>query len=296
MRIGGLASGMDIDKLVNKLMKAERMPLDQMQQESTTLTWKRDAFRDVNKKLLELNDMMLNMKLDRTYNSKSVSSSNESAVTATASTGVPDGGYNIEVDQLASNAINMSQSIIDVDPDKTFKALKEEGKDLGVLGDFTFHTYNEDGTRNEHTYTISEDDTLNSVLKRINDDNNNVRALFDTNTDRVIMETTRTGNYNQSNEFLGAEIGFTNDSTNFKTDNGFLMDVLNLKMAKRNEADNAWVSMESGGEDAKFKYNGVDMTSHNNSYELGGVNFQFKGVGTANLSVTNNDEEHLIPS
>ena len=28
MRVGGLASGMDIDALVEKLMKAERMPLD----------------------------------------------------------------------------------------------------------------------------------------------------------------------------------------------------------------------------------------------------------------------------
>ena len=32
MRIGGLASGMDIDTLVGDLMKAERIPLDKIKQ------------------------------------------------------------------------------------------------------------------------------------------------------------------------------------------------------------------------------------------------------------------------
>ena len=54
MRVGGLATGMDIEAMVNKLMEAERMPLDRMEQDRTLLTWKRDAFRDVNRSLLEL--------------------------------------------------------------------------------------------------------------------------------------------------------------------------------------------------------------------------------------------------
>ncbi|MDY0393232.1 flagellar cap protein FliD N-terminal domain-containing protein [Virgibacillus halophilus] len=70
MRIGGLATGMDIDELVNKLMTAERVPLNKMQQNQTTLTWQRDAFRDVNKTLKELDDMMLDMKLSKAYNTK----------------------------------------------------------------------------------------------------------------------------------------------------------------------------------------------------------------------------------
>lgn len=34
VRIGGLASGMDIDQIVSDLMKAERMPLDKIKQKS----------------------------------------------------------------------------------------------------------------------------------------------------------------------------------------------------------------------------------------------------------------------
>ncbi|SDQ25297.1 flagellar hook-associated protein 2 [Virgibacillus salinus] len=264
MRIGGLATGMDIDSLVNKLMKAERMPLDRMQQESTTLTWKRDAFRDINKKLLELDDMMLNMKLDRTYNSKSVSSSDESSVTATASTGVSDGNYSIEVEKLASSETVIGEQI-DID---TTKTLEEQGI---VPGEISFNTYTEDGNTETHTISVDSNDTLQDVLKKITDDDNNVRAFYDSNTKKVIMETTRTGKYNINGN---KEIDFSTDS--------FLNDTLKLGAG--------YASQETGGEDAQFNYNGVGMTSHNNSYDLGGINFQFKGVGTANLSVTNNDE------
>ena len=51
MRIGGLASGMDIDSLVEKLMTAEKAPLNKLYQRKQTYEWQRDAYRDVNKQL-----------------------------------------------------------------------------------------------------------------------------------------------------------------------------------------------------------------------------------------------------
>ncbi|MFC4557520.1 flagellar hook-associated protein 2 [Virgibacillus kekensis] len=289
MRIGGLATGMDIDSLVSKLMKAERMPLDRMEQEKISLTWKRDAFRDINKSLLELDEMILNMKMSSTYNSKSVSSTQESAITATGTSTATNGTYRIQVDQLASSAINMSDSPIGIEADKTFGDLLAEGKvTQSQLGEFEFFTFDKAGNKQRHAITVSETDTLNDVMKRITEKDNNVRAFYDSNTQKVIMETTRTGNYNTSSEFLGAEIGF--DST---TDSAFLRDVLNLKNGVQ-QTDGTWDPAEKGGKDAEFYYNGLTekMTSHNNSYKLGEVTFQFKNVteGQASLTVTNNVE------
>src|SRR5699024_8544818 len=116
MRIGGLANGMDNDELVEKLMSAERIPLNRMQQDKTTLTWKRDAFRDINKSLLELDNMMLPMRKGSTYNSKSVISSNESAVTGTASSSTSNGSYKFNVTQLATSTINISTDEINLNP------------------------------------------------------------------------------------------------------------------------------------------------------------------------------------
>ncbi len=50
-RIGGLASGMDIDSIVAKLMSAERAPLYKLQQQKIKFEWQRDAYRSVNTKL-----------------------------------------------------------------------------------------------------------------------------------------------------------------------------------------------------------------------------------------------------
>ena len=51
LRIGGLASGMDIDSIVKDLMKAERAKLYRYEQERTLLEWKREDYRSVNNTL-----------------------------------------------------------------------------------------------------------------------------------------------------------------------------------------------------------------------------------------------------
>ena len=57
-RIGGLASGMDIDSIVEKLMQAERMPLNKAFQRKQTLEWQRDAYRNVNVATQKLNKFL----------------------------------------------------------------------------------------------------------------------------------------------------------------------------------------------------------------------------------------------
>lgn len=264
MRIGGLASGMDIDQLVNKLMTAERMPLDKMQQDKTLLEWKRDAFREINTKLSELDNLMLDMKLSKTYNPKTISSSMESAVTATGTPSTSNGSFEMKVSQLASNAINVSTEKVNIDPTKT---LEEQGISFG--GKVTFQTYNESGEAVDQEVEVKTDDTLNSLLKRITDEDNNVRAFYDEGTDKVIMETTRTGDYNPN----GNEITFAAGS--------FFDSVLKMKQEN-----------ETGGQNAQFEYNnsGLTMESKENSYKMNGMTFNFKnttGADSAKLTVTN---------
>jgi flagellar hook-associated protein 2 len=197
------------------------------------------------------------MKLSKTYNSKKVSSSQGNAVTATATTSTANGTYRINVTRLATPAINVSESKID-DPDKA----------MDIDGDIQFTIYNEDGSENKRTIPVNKEDTLNDILKKINNDDSPVRAFYDAGSKRVIMETTRTGKYNPGNS---PEIDFGEDD--------FFKNALNM-------------GTEQGGTDAVFEYNGIEMTSKNNSYELNGINFQFlnETQGNAALTVTNDTE------
>lgn len=261
MRVGGLASGMDIEGMVDKLMEAERTPLIRMQQQQETLTWKRDAFRDINSSLLELDNMMLDMKLSSTYKPKTASSSRSDAVTATASASASNGSYEIKVSQLASNAINIGT--------------KDVGKDIDISpGEQSFITFDENGVEQTHKFTIDVDDTLDDVLKKIGEaSDGTVRAFYDESSKKVVMETTRTGNYSQSDD--AAEIQFS--------DNSVFNQVFGLNMEN-----------EKGGENAKFTYNNaLELESTTNDYNLNGIQFTFHEVTETNarISVTTDVDE-----
>lgn len=283
MRIGGLASGMDVDQLVDKLMKAERMPLKKMEQDQTNLEWKRDRFRDINKSLLKLDNMTFDMKMSKTYRSKTVSSSQENAVTATSKSGTPDGTYRIEVEQLATPAINVGEELDEeFDLNKTMGEYYAEDEN-GVPEEIHFTTFEADGKEKNHKIEIDKEDTVNSVLEKINE-HSHVRAFYDMQSNKVFLEATRTGSYHpnggdtkesddESSGDGGYEIEFGEDS--------FFSKVLNLKQGN-----------EKGGEDATFSYNGVKMTSKENSYELNDITFQFKDKtnGNATLTVSNDTD------
>ncbi|UFT98541.1 flagellar hook-associated protein 2 [Radiobacillus kanasensis] len=302
-RITGLASGMDTEKIVKDLMRAERMPLDKMMQDKTWMTWQRDAYRDMNKALYDLDQKILNMKLSSTYNSKSTTSTNSSAVTATATASSANGTYNIKVEQLASAAMNYSQSAISggttkIDPDA---ALKNQTFANGTIADgtnsFDFYTYNKDGVRQDHTVTFTGDNTLNEVLNMIYEESGGgVRAFYDSEQDKVILERTETGDFNKTTEFLGAEIGFDG-----QTNSAFLTDVLQIKNGEQvlNESTGVqeWQKVEQGGTNAIFTYNnGYSVETTNNSYTLNGVTFNFTDT-TPNSSATitvNNDVDAAV--
>ncbi|WP_217588528.1 flagellar hook-associated protein 2 [Lentibacillus saliphilus] len=261
MRIGGLATGMDIDQLVNKLMTAERMPLDRMEQDKTTLTWKRDGFRDMNKALLDLDQLMLDMKLSKTYQSKAVSSSNESAVTATAASKASEGAYNINVTSLATAAVSLSGAV--ADPDQAL--------DSKWAGTYTIEGNGQVGDPPSESweFEVKDGDTMNDVLKRITDGNNDVRAFYDDKQGKIIMESTKTGEYGQLTITSGPDNTGTTD---------FFDTVMNMSDPS---------AVHKQGTDAQFSYNGLDLTSKDNAYELNGINFEFKGEGTASLTVKN---------
>ena len=111
MRIGGLASGMDIDSIVADLMKAERIPLNKLKQEKQTLEWKRDDYRSMNTLLLDFRSELTQYKLTSKYRARQTSSSDETKVTATATSGASQASYTINnVTKLASAANRVSGS------------------------------------------------------------------------------------------------------------------------------------------------------------------------------------------
>jgi len=299
MRIGGLASGINTEELIAKLMKAERAPLDKLQQERQRVTWQRDSMRDLNKSLDELRNLASDMLISSKYKPKNVSSSMDKAVTATG--GLYDGTYEIEVSQLATRAMRVGQPV-DRDINEPLGA-GYEGKTIEL---FTYRSPEEQAAylknnptadpnsdvvkKNIQSYQIEAGDTISSVLGKINKEPSNIRAFYDGFSKKIVLETQRTGTYHPDGKSTDIDGYNINHEINFNDNgSGFFADVLKLNNSK-----------ETGGNNAKIKYNNeLDIESYENKYVLNGTTFEFHDVTkddkgnfvNARLSVQNDTEK-----
>src|SRR5690554_578459 len=103
MRISGLSSGIDTEGLIKDLMNAERIPMDRVFRQKVKAEWKRDAYRDINTKLLQLRNKVWDLRLQGSFSTRTVTSSNSALVSATATGAAIDGTYDITVKSLATS-------------------------------------------------------------------------------------------------------------------------------------------------------------------------------------------------
>lgn len=108
-RVGGLASGLDTQSLVNTLMEAARQPIYRLERQKQLLEWKRQELREINLSLYNLrNGPALTLSLESTFSARLASSSNEAVLTATATAGAALAGYTVTVESVATAAYNVS--------------------------------------------------------------------------------------------------------------------------------------------------------------------------------------------
>ncbi|EZH66409.1 hypothetical protein DH09_10780 [Bacillaceae bacterium JMAK1] len=129
MRISGFASGMDINQMVSDLMRAERAPMDKFTQQQTFKNWQVDAYRELNTKVRAFEQSIFDRLLTPSrFLARTGSSTNESLVSVTSTSGTGNSHYTIDkVDQLAKAASTHSSEKINgeesIDPNASFKDL-----------------------------------------------------------------------------------------------------------------------------------------------------------------------------
>jgi flagellar hook-associated protein 2 len=266
MRIGGLASGMDIDKIVSDLMKAERMPLDKLKQKKQLLEWQRDDYRSMNALLQDLDNFIFNnLTLQSSMLKKKVTSSNDSVVSATASASAANVATNIEVQQIATSAIWLSDENIRVDK-----------SNFSVANDvtLTFTVTNGDGSSKQATITIKQGTTLDGVISQLNSDPNlGISTFYDEQTGRVSIMKKDTGKKasivledQDTADFFAQKLGFTG------------------------AAEDTELTGKIDGKDAVFTINGLPTSRSSNTFTINGVTYTLKSAGTATITTSNDTD------
>ena len=162
--VGGLASGLDTDGLISKLMAAERRPVTLLEGRKVALEEKASAFKDLNTKLLTLKTQADALKDPAKFFPRAVTSSEDTVATAIATPGSGRGTYALNVTQLARGSI------------ATAGVTKSALTDLVAAGPGNFE-FKLGATGTIVTVPVTGATTLEQLVKDINDKNGGVKAV-----------------------------------------------------------------------------------------------------------------------
>lgn len=288
MRIGGLASGMDIDGLVEKLMVAERAPLDKLEQKKQTYEWQRDAYRDVNNKLTTFDTYIADNFILKSLNTKTATTSNSDWVEAKA-TGAASGTISIEgVTQLAtasrkvgsmvntkigtiasgSTKISELANSTFTDTDKEYSILL---KSIGAGG-----TIATEATEIKFKAT----DTIDQVISKINASTAGVVAFFESG--KLSITAKNTGKLQgEGGEIQLVESQKLKDGTTITQTGNELFKQLGMGDS------NNLVEGGTVGTNAMLRVNGIDIERSSNNFTLNGYSITLKDTFNSKETLQN---------
>lgn len=101
-QIGGMASGLDTQSIIEQLMVLERRPVTMLQKRKDDLSKSNSAFQSLNTRLASLQSKLTDLLLEKNLKAKATTSSDTNILTATAGSGAAAGTYKVKVNQLAT--------------------------------------------------------------------------------------------------------------------------------------------------------------------------------------------------
>ncbi len=253
MRIGGLASGIDTESIVKDLMKAERIPLDKLTQKKQYFEWQLNDYRTANRNLKDYSTKLFdNSILSKNFTQKNVTVSDPSVVDIVSKGNSADFSGTIEVTQLAKNATVNGGNIAN----KNLVLGSQSSINIKAPGD-------SDAKGIEIVFEAG--DTTKDIIKKINE-KSNVRAFYDDQTGNIGFTAKNSG---------AGEIQISNGATGVGIAGTMGIEIDSL-------------TTNTGGQDAKIKYNGLDIQRSSNTFDLDGMEITLKGKSEIDKPVTFN--------
>ncbi|MEG9461848.1 MULTISPECIES: flagellar hook-associated protein 2 [Bacillus amyloliquefaciens group] len=263
-RITGLNSGLDVDSLVKKMMDAEKQPLNKLNQQKQTLEWKRDAYREVNTQIADMYSTTFNnMLMSTNWNKKTVTSSDSSVSAAAVS---------------AEQNISTSMSVQQLATPTTYKSSGAINFTSGQSQTLKFNVTNPGETKpTEVNVTIAATDTIDDVISKLNSSGLGVTALKEKISNGTDYVDTIAFTSNKTGE--GFTLAAGDDATK-----SFLKDQLGFAV---DDATNE-LTANAEGKNAKFTFNGLEMTKTSNNFTINGIKYTLNSVTDSNKTVTIN--------
>lgn len=294
LRISGMASGMDIDSLVQNLMKAERTKVDKLLQKKTLNEWKQNNYNDVNKLFANFvldtkkdfgltmsttSGTILNTGVASLDWIKSASISDSDVADVKAYTNSVQGSYEVNVTRLAENWASASSANVSVG-DRANLATQ-----LGLQAtDRIKFTIAADGGRSVTIDKTNLDTVeMSDIVNEINRANIGVTAVYDGDIDRFFLQTTATG---ASKTITITDESVLTGGAKFVSGGGSL---LKLQYQDSGGVSHDVVDGTYSGVDALFDFGAaLGITRSSNNFTINNISFTLKNTGAAAVKVNTN--------
>lgn len=190
IRLSGLTSGMDTDAIVQELVSAYSKKTEKYEKQATKLTWKQDAWKNLNTKIYGLYTNVSNLRFSSAYNLRKVSVSDATKATVTASSTAVTGTQTLNILKTAqASYLTGGQLGKDVTTETKLT-------DLGFEGEKgSFKLKSADGTSKEISFT--KDTTVGEIVGKLKEAG--VNASFDEHNRRIFVNAKKTGSANDFN-------------------------------------------------------------------------------------------------
>ncbi len=258
----GIGSGLDVNKIVSEQVALESKPLEKLESKKTSLnseisTWggiKSDlsALQDASQKLMDLSS----------WNTRALKSSNDNAVTGTASEGAATGSYQVTVNSLAKAQSARSAAV-------TAGSTLGEGGLLISIGQWDAGNFS--SSSSVIPVDIAASDTMADIARKINGAGAGVTASVVTSNgqDQLMMRSASTG------ASMGFQVETYGDAA--------------LNALSYPGDGSSGMTLNQAGSDAEVKIDdGMTVTSSSNTLSnvIPGLTLDLKQTGTTTVNIT----------
>ncbi|NKQ20385.1 flagellar filament capping protein FliD [Brevibacillus laterosporus] len=279
IRLSGLASGIDTETMINKLMKVERSPMEKLLRKRQKEEWVRDSYREQNALLLELNGKIDKLRLTSAFTKQKLSSSDDAKVTASITKKNSTTQYDVTNVELAKPGTGVSVKF------KVSDDIKDSSTEINSAFDFTIQ--GNDGSE-EINIAVGEKDTIDTILNKINSESSNtgVKAFY-SSTDKSIVFTSQVPPSQENKTQVSAIKITTSGSNKLGITEGEVKQSADTGAHTSDKFDDAQVFGGIVKQAGKATVNGVDFTlDDKNTLDFDGISFTFKdNIGAGDKKV-----------
>lgn len=181
--VSGIASGLDVDSIINQLLQLERRPLIAIQRKVAEAEARKAAFNDLDGRLTSLRNALRGLEKDDLFGKLTASSTDEGVVTVNATAAAPLGNQTLRVLQVATAHRIAAQGFVD----------KSSTPIAADAGKFSFRVGDD-----EVSLDIDASTTLAQLAEAINDSGAGVQASIvndgsATNAFRLVLTSKKAG-------------------------------------------------------------------------------------------------------